>query len=500
MGGFMSNTTDINKLMKEQEVSAEVMKQCLNTGIYDVSKTHVFISGVLQCLNISYSHMLDTAGVSFNSDLKRWDLFINPHFFCMKLNQPQRKAILLHEVAHITNRHPFRVPFLKIHKNKRTLMNIGADMAINCYIKDLPAGCPQCPPLEAQQAGQPCPNKLCPGHCIDINNYYDLDDKGNKVPWKPLMTMEYYYEKLIEKFKDMISSEDGEGEEGECGTCGGTGKDPKDSTGNTKCPDCNGTGKAKAKGKGKGLPKEYDSHNWDGNAEEAEMLDATEELMKRAMVKQSLSYDQLPGSIQSLLEDIIARKSELNYKAIILSAIKRHASGHERKSTWTRKSKRFGAYAPGTKIGDLPKLSLYLDSSGSISTEELNEFLDIVDQFLKNGARKCEINLFHTKNYYSSQYKLGERFDPKKVKSGGTDLTDSFQRIINTKPDLAIFITDGYYSRVDYEKMLKPNQKLPQTLFIISRQGQEKHPMDELPTVKIPETSKLKEDKDLENK
>lgn len=483
------NPKNIKKIMAEEEVSAELMKQCLQTSIYDIGKSHVFISGVLQCLNIYYTHMLPTAGVMFNADQKRWDMAINPHFFCQKLTQQNRKAVLLHEIAHLTNKHPFRVPFLKIHKTKRHLMNIAADMAINQYIKELPNGCQQCPPEEMQQQGAQCLNPMCPGKCIDVANYYDEDKAKKRMPWPVNKTMEFYYEKLLEKFKD-VSYGEGEGE-GQCQTCGGTGKDFNGG----RCPECKGTGK------GKGLPREFDQHQWDGNAEEAEMLDATEELMKRAMIKQNLSYDQLPGSIQDLLEDIKARKSELNYKAIIMSAIKRHASGHERKSSWSRKSKRYGELAPGTKIGDLPKLAVFADSSGSISAEELNEFLDIIDEFLKVGARRCEMNLFHTSNYFTAPYRLGERFDRKKVQSGGTDLTDSIQRVVDTKPDLAIFITDGCYSNVDFEKMLRPNQQMPQVVFIISRQGVAQHPLVRLGyTVKVPETSKLKSDKELEGK
>jgi uncharacterized protein YfcZ (UPF0381/DUF406 family) len=199
---------DINKLMKEEEVPVEVMKQCLATGIYDVGKSHVFIAGVLQCLNIYYSHMLPTAGVMFNADQKRWDMAINPHFFCRKMSQEQRKAVLLHEIAHLSNKHPFRVPFLKIHKTKRQLMNIGADMAINQYIQNLPKGCPECPPIEMQQQGMGCQNPLCPGCCIDVATYFDEDEKTKKkTPWPTNKTMEFYYEKLLEKFKDISHGE-----------------------------------------------------------------------------------------------------------------------------------------------------------------------------------------------------------------------------------------------------------------------------------------------------
>lgn len=451
------------------------------TGIYDVTATHEFISGILQCLNISYSYELPTAGVRFDADHKRWEMYINPFFFCRKLNQKQRKAVLVHEIAHILHKHPFRIPFLALPDNKRSLINVSADMCVNQTIPDLPSGCSQCPPVEANQ---PCENPMCPGRCIDIKYYYDEDQKGKKTPWPNGKTTEFYYEKLLTKFKDALEQES----EGDCESCGGDGQE-KDGNGNptgNPCPDCKGTGKS-GKGSGKGLPQEFDSHDWDATATESEMLDATEELVQRAMIKRSLSYDKLPGAVQELLSDIKARKAELNYKGIIMSALKRHAAGFDRDRTWNRKSRRYGYIAPGTHNAPLPKLSLYLDSSGSISVEELNEFLEIVDEFLRVGSKKCEINFFHTSNYLSQPYKRGDRFDRKKVQSGGTDLEDSIKRIMATKPDLAVFITDGYYSDVAFEQMLRPSERPPQVVFIISKGGTEDHPLKRLGfTVKAP--------------
>ena len=470
---------NITKDMLDKEaVPVEEKTQCLATSIYETQKSNPFMGSVLQCLNISYSHMLPTAGIMFNTDAKRWDMFINPYFFCRKLKGPERVAVLVHELSHITHKHPMRVPFLKISAKKRMLMNIAADMAINQFIKNLPKGCQQCPPRDS---GQPCKNELCPGHGIDVNDYYDVDPKTNtKLPWPGNKPMETYYELLIKRFDDPDKNdEDGEGE----------GQGP-------------GTGQGKGKGKGKAdgnagggadtgdLPQTIDEHMWDGSADEGEMLDATEELVKRAMIKQRMSYDNLPGHIKELLDDIKARRAELNYKAIIMSAMKRHASGHDRKSTWTRKSKRFGYKSPGTKVGDLPELFNILDTSGSISIEEANEFLEIVDQFLRVGARKCRLGMFHTKLYYNDQYKLGQRITRNDIQNGGTDLTEVMQEILRRKPDLAIVLTDGCYGDVNVEQWMRPGDKFPQTLFIISKDGSEDHPLKRLgETIKIPHTS-----------
>jgi predicted metal-dependent peptidase len=458
-------------VVKEEDVSSEKKAQCLQTAIYETSKSHAFLGSVLQCLNIAYSHVLPTAGIMFNTDAKRWDMFINPKWFCDRLLQANRKAVLLHELSHITHKHPTRVPFLKISQHKRHLMNIAMDMAINQYIKDLPKGCQQCPPDEQRLAGAPCPNKECPGYCIFVEDFFDFDAKGNKVPWQHNMPMEHYYEKLLQRFEES-DNQDGEGEQ-----------------------------EGRGGGSGKGKPKEFDSHHWEANSEEAEMLDATEELMKRAMVKQGLSYDELPLHVRQLLDDIKVRRSELNYRGLIMSALKRSVSGHDRKNSWSRRSKRFGNKAPGTTVSDLPFLDMHIDTSGSISIEEANEFLEIVDGFLKSGSRKCRLNLFHTKVYYSKEYKLGNRLDRSQIQSGGTDLDDSCARIAQSKPDLAVFLTDGCYGDVDTDSMLPKSQKFPQCLFIISKDGSPQHPLARLgQTVQVPRSKSLKADKDLESK
>ncbi len=444
------------EMMDKEFVSVEDKSQCLATAIYETSKTHAFIGSVLQCLTIQYAHTLPTAGILFNTDAKRWDMLVNPFFFCKKLNAAERKAVLIHELSHITHKHPLRVPFLKISARKRMIMNIAADMAINQFIKDIPKGCKQCPPIDAQQ---PCPNEMCPGRCIDVADYYDQDPKtGTKTPWPINRPMEAYYELLIKRFQD---PEDGKGD----GNAGG-GADTSD------------------------LPQTIDEHMWDGAGEEKEMLDATEELVKRAMIKARLSYDDLPGHVKELLEDIKTRRAELNYKALIMAAMKKHAAGHNRKNTWTRKSKRFGNKAPGTKVGDLPKLELHLDTSGSISIEELNEFLEIVDQFLKVGARKCNLAFFHTAHYGRQQYKMGTKIDRSMIQSGGTDLTETLKDIFTRRGDLSIIITDGCYSDVPVESWMKPGEQFPQVLWIISKGGQENHPLKRVgDTVKVPDSS-----------
>lgn len=593
-------------LVEEEHVDAHKKKQCLQTGIFDVTKRAPFLGSVLQCLDMEYTHIVPRAGIMFDVNGKKWKMMINPFWFCEMLNKDEREAVLLHEIYHVTHKHPLRAPFLKINEHRRYLMNIAMDMSINQYIKNLPSGCKSCPPKEEQFKGARCENAKCPGGAIDVNDYFDEDAKGNKTPWEKLQPMEYYYSRLVERFADTdpgrqptivevefvfqdplntqsngehstksltsVNNEDllstapdlkvghrvavvGQSDPVDNGVYRvvdlGSSSTPfklqraQELTGGLKCPvyvgDCavdkhqkptkadphkkgwvivgqqraedsrqvrvdkdpmifeqhplkgNGGG-----GEGDG-PQEFDSHSWDGNAEEGEMMDATEELVKRAMQKRGLTYDKLPGHVKELLTDIEARRNELNYRQLILSAIKKHASGFERRNSWSRRSRRFGNKAPGTKNGELPFLDTYIDTSGSISIQEANDFLDIIDNFLKVGSRKCDLNLWHTRVYHSQKYKLGDRIKDEEWQSGGTCLEDTLKLIHKKQPDLAIILTDGCYCDVDVESWMNPGEHFPQCIFIISRDGSERHPLTRLgETVKIPNTDYYGNDKRLE--
>jgi len=462
--------------MDKEYVDPSKKVHCLETALYQLTKNQAFFGMILQCLDMYYTHQIPTAGVCFDNNAKKWQILINPKWFCDKLGDgdkgtKHRISILLHELYHLTHKHLIRAPMLKLNPGRRVLMNIAMDMSINQYIKDLPAGCSDCPPKEAMLTGARCENELCPGNPILVEDYFDTDEKGKRTPWEKEKSFEYYYYKLIERYSEM-SNDPSEGDEGEPGS-----------------------------GPGKGLPKEFDSHDWEGGTEEQDMMDATEELVKRAMQKRGLSFDKLPGFIQELLTDIESRRSELNYRQLILSAIKKHASGTDRLRTWSKPSRRYGNIAPGTRIGPQPKIETFLDSSGSISVQEMNDFLGIVDNFLAVGHRKCKLGLWHTELYYNEAYKLGDRIDKGMIQSGGTDPGPTLAYIAQHKPDLSIIVTDGCFGNVDFEAMLPPNTLFPQVIWVISQDGDENHPLRRLgETIKIPKTSAMKKDEELENK
>ena len=236
------------------------LRSSLESSLYQIYKKRPFLGSILQSLSIMYSTQIPTACVSFDTSGKKWLMQINPVFFCKILDDKQRIAVLFHELDHLVNKHPIRLPMKHLPPHLRRVLNIAADMHINQYIQNLPDGCDQCPPL---MSGEPCPNYKCPGRCIDVKHYYDEDKNGNKTYWPKGLSTDDYYLRLVQRIQD---NEDNDGE---------------------------GSGQGDGS---KGMQSEFDNHDWDGAGDEKEMMDATEDLVRRAMQKEELSYSDLPGS------------------------------------------------------------------------------------------------------------------------------------------------------------------------------------------------------------
>jgi predicted metal-dependent peptidase len=360
-----------------------------------------FFGSMLQTIAIDFSSRIPTACISYQIQKKQFLIELNPAFFRL-LTLEERMAILLHEVYHMTHSHLTRIPALE-HKMKA---NYAADAAINQLIP----GIPNREPIKA----------------VLPENYGLEKDK----------TLEFYYENWPESPEDE------------------NGNDPNDP---------NGSGASKTGGAGKGHP--IDVHDWDPNVEESDVLDSMEDVIKRTMIKTNSGSNKLPASIQDLLESIEKRRKVINWQRMIKSFVKRTTSGVDKEYTRMRPSKRYDYASPGLRLGEVPKLLILEDTSGSMSTIEINAGLDQIDQILKVGAKKVSLGLWHTDLYKVLKYKKGMRSEVHKtVESGGTDFEPCAQYINKMKPDAVIVFTDGYYSATE------TRVDIP-ILFVICSQG-----------------------------
>ena len=372
-------------------------------------KETAFMGTVLQCLTVKWDDRIPTAGIMFDPKLKNFVMLLNTEFFCDKLDTAQREAVLLHELYHVTFKHVyFDNQSENINKQR---LNIAMDLVINQHIKNLP------------------------DEAMTLDKFKDSNGKV----FSKNCTTETYYDMLEDAEYD-----NGKGQKGKVSDMIAQGQGP-----------------------------EFDVHDWDNlDQDTKEKLEAVKDLMKRAMQKASTTSTQVPDSVKELLQEIDSKLAKLDYKAILLATLKKSMPSRDTRKTWKKPSRRLGDVAPGNTLGTMPKIEVLIDTSGSISIEEANEFLKIVDNFLNVGVEKAMIHLFHTQVYHSQRVRKNCKVEREHFQSGGTDLTDGFNKVIKSRPDLVIVLTDGYWEMPDINL-----KKLPETVFVISKGGSTEHPM-----------------------
>ena len=410
------------KLSTEQMIEAQVKanKLPVDRGPYEEAfmnmmsspkyVKHSFWSFVIAKMQLSINKTVPTAGAGFFNN--NYQLIINPDFF-NPLPLEQRMGILIHECMHVTLKHIFR-------KGERDhkLYNVAADMALNQMIDRtwLPEGA----------------------------IYPDLfkDAKGNS--WPENRTAEQYYELLKEeKDKQEQEKEDQGDEKEECDNCGGSGEQPKEDGeggqepgekgeggdqeseehadgGTEPCDCCNGTGNADGEPgngfqPGNGNPNltgqeeiTIDSHDlWDAISAEDEELagQMMEKILEGAMEK---SRGNMPGNMEDLLK-LWKRKAKISWKKVLKKYVSSKVGGKVGtiKRRDRRQPKRIEVKGKRT-FYDTPEIIVGLDTSGSMSNEEIIDALVEINEVCKITKSNLQIVQIDT------EIKGSEEYDPKK--------------------------------------------------------------------------------------
>jgi len=458
-------------------IDLQTKKKWLESAIYDLSENNCFYAGLIQEMSIQYNDHFPTAGITYDKEKEVFRIIIGTQFFS-KLTTKERSAIMMHEILHFCNGHLFRFNFNHEENKEAWLDNIATDMAINQFIEGLPFGCEKCKDLPVSAK---CPDpKNCKGKHVRVQDFKYLDPNGIEQPFPQFKSSEEYLKLLKENRKannpnlKMPSEQKGKGKQ-KAKQAGSTGNQGEGEEEGSQQP-----GETGNEGPNKQVLdafKPMDEHNW-GDGDEPLDAETKEKLLKEAkkVIERTLektSYDKsaVPGGIKDLLKDLDVIIGGINYKRIIFNAIKKTLSGIDRKNTWKKPNKRYGMLAPGTKNGDLPSISFFADSSGSISHTELNEFFGVMNNFLKVGVKKCMLGLWHTSLYRYQKYRYNQEFDKNNVESGGTDVTEVLKKIAKDNIDLAIIITDGYYSAENV------NLDDKEIIWVISKGGTVEHPL-----------------------
>jgi predicted metal-dependent peptidase len=108
--------------------------------------------------------------------------------------------------------------------------------------------------------------------------------------------------------------------------------------------------------------------------------------------------------------------------------------------TMRRESKRYGT-RPGTRKGDVLNLAVCVDTSGSISQEQLKLFFNEIRWIWKNGAI---VNVVEADcSVARGPYKFNGKWNGEVHGRGGTDLEPALA-LVEGKYDACIYFTDFY--------------------------------------------------------
>jgi len=348
------------------------------------------------------------------------NLFVNENFFLKELTTASsRVAVIKHETLHLMFKHIFR---MDIHKHDPLLFNYAADIVVNQFIGswDLPDS------------------------AVTLTSFPDLG-------LEPDQSVDWYYKKLAGLANEMRKqsnkfefNQGGKEQEGK----GQPREQSASDWSKTSAPQSAGNLERMY-----GNPTHSDHSTWGVQADSsglkssAQASSAESELDRMIVQARDRTpvkdRGTIPGRINEMIDAIIEkRKPKVDWRRAlrIFSASSRRTKVVH---TMKRVSKRYGT-RPGIKIKRFQKMAVAIDTSGSVSDDQLNIFFSEIHGMWRNGAEveiiECDAAI---QRHYPYRGKLPEFVSGR----GGTAFDPVFEFLRKNRQmqfDGCIYFTDGY--------------------------------------------------------
>jgi len=336
---------------------------------------------------------IKTAGVGLQGI--NYKLLINPEFW-ETLSPSKRKGLIIHELQHIAFFHITEYDHLK----QQDTANIAMDLEINQNISD----------------------EYLPDNGCTLDKYPDkglLPHEGTNA----------YYKKLE---KD----ESGDG-------AGGTGSMSQQV--NQAKQDAKGTGQQPTTGSGTTTAKIPD-HQWgqcaDMNEAQVKMANKQLEVIMNQVAEQvRKSQGSIPSEIDAILKRLAnIEPPKFNWKAYLRRYIG-NSVRNSIKKTKRKQSRRF-VEENGIRIQEFSHILIAIDSSASVSNNEILEFLNEIHHMYKSGH---DFTLIFCDTKMQAPIKYKPNIDLPIKKRGGTDFNPvlDYYHQHKRKYSTLIYLTDG---------------------------------------------------------
>ena len=213
--------------------------------------------------------------------------------------------------------------------------------------------------------------------------------------------------------------------------------------------------------------------SFSGTEMSSEEIQMNEQMIKR-LIKESMQKNRSDlGSYLVPRQLIMLTESKkLNWKVLLKNFLNQKISDEASYSTPERKYLHMDLILPGYSMTDdeLDEIWAFVDSSGSISDNEMNQFLTQLYRISKEFH--CVTNLCYWDTKVTDVYRnIRNEKDILKCKpkhSGGTDINCVYQWISENKvkPDVMLILTDGAFGKLTTPAFEKKYRR--QTILIIS--------------------------------
>ena len=392
----------------------------------DLMLEQPFYGLLLLNLNKEWSHKVPTAGVGL--DGINYKLYINPDFW-QTLTEEHKKGLLQHELMHIAFFHITEYKHLKDHK----LANIAQDIEIN----------------------QKIPTEYLPPDGCTLEKFSDYDllpDEGTNI----------YYDKLHK-------ADNGSGP----GSGNGSGQSLLDAI-----QEAIDNGSMQVTGQGSNNMSVPD-HQWDDFEDltdtQQKLIDKQLEVMLTEVVEQ---VQKMRGTVPAnVLQRLDALKNieppKFNWRAYLRRYIGNSTKNSTRK-TKRKQSKRFELDF-GLRIQEYSHILIAIDSSASVSDDEIYEFMNEIHHMYKCGH---DFTLIFADTQMQEPFKYKPSVPIEIKKRGGTDFNPVVDYYLQyrKKYTTLIYLTDG--------EAPAPTAQIKNVLWVLSTKCQD---TDHLPgkTIKL---------------
>jgi len=403
-------------------------------------KSYPYLSYLCSEMGRQITFEVPTAAVGF--DGVNMKLFLNPDFMAFLGIVPQgsnsyawsreqaalfASTILAHECGHVIMRHPIRK--LSCGEDDKKYIDTAMELVVNSmFLSD----------------------NIIPKHALTVKKFFALDQRDKFMAMFPAKLSVDAYINLLK-----LSSSRFDPTESSSGRGNGKGTPTSD---------------MEAAGPGTSDGDLLDDHGmWEKARELFEEIgeksfdEALKAMVRRADYK-AKQAGHTPGNCAEIIDELL-KSDTVPFGDLIQGLVARHVN-HSRRSSPMRPSKRT-EIPPGRRQDMTVEAHFYVDTSGSMSTEDIAMIMSEAVTAERNGTVRVMIQQFDC--VLQGKLQTARDFEDKRVihGRGGTDLGLVFDQIRETAPDIAFIATDGWVG-IDWSKM--PNTPIA---WVITNKGQE---------------------------